>query len=251
METKVLEQEEIQAIKDLKVKREQLMADFGFIEIRIQELTLQKENLTYKTFMHTWKMKDGIQNLWDKTIPQKIDYEEYKLLSPDFYQLDDEDEFLESVNMDIYFYKDVYAKKGNTPDGEWVPKMVSNHVCMLESQKRGLSMVQTAISKGDKYKFIMFIRPDMLLHNNFPIGLILDNPEKIHIPYCGPSEGINDHCAIMQYNVAHLYGNRIDELSDFRKNNGRIVGEKYCKFIISKYNMDVNIIDFKYYITRP
>ena len=113
---------------------------------------VQKENLTYKTFMHTWKMKDGIQNLWDKTIPQKIDYEEYKLLSPDFYQLDDEDEFLESVNMDIYFYKDVYAKKGNTPDGEWVPKMVSNHVCMLESQKRGLSMVQTAISKGDKYK---------------------------------------------------------------------------------------------------
>ena len=40
------EQEEIQAIKDLRVKREQLMSDFGFIEIRIQELTLQKENLT-------------------------------------------------------------------------------------------------------------------------------------------------------------------------------------------------------------
>jgi hypothetical protein len=45
METKVLEQEEIQAIKDLQVKREQLMADFGFIEMRIQELELQKENL--------------------------------------------------------------------------------------------------------------------------------------------------------------------------------------------------------------
>jgi hypothetical protein len=45
METKVLEQEEIQAIKDLQVKREQLMGDFGFIEMRIQELELQKENL--------------------------------------------------------------------------------------------------------------------------------------------------------------------------------------------------------------
>jgi len=45
METKVLEQEEIQAIKDLQTKREQLMADFGFIEMRIQELELQKENL--------------------------------------------------------------------------------------------------------------------------------------------------------------------------------------------------------------
>ena len=45
METKVLEQEEIQAIKDLQVKIEQLMSDFGFIEMRIQELELQKENL--------------------------------------------------------------------------------------------------------------------------------------------------------------------------------------------------------------
>ena len=45
METKVLEQEEIQSIKDLQVKREQLMGDFGFIEMRIQELELQKENL--------------------------------------------------------------------------------------------------------------------------------------------------------------------------------------------------------------
>jgi hypothetical protein len=45
METKVLEQEEIQAIKDLQTKKEQLMADFGFFEMRIQELELQKENL--------------------------------------------------------------------------------------------------------------------------------------------------------------------------------------------------------------
>lgn len=45
METKVLEQEEIQSIKDLQTQREQLMSDFGFIEMRIQELELQKENL--------------------------------------------------------------------------------------------------------------------------------------------------------------------------------------------------------------
>ena len=45
METKVLEQEEIQAIKDLQLKREQLLADFGFIEMKIQELELQKESL--------------------------------------------------------------------------------------------------------------------------------------------------------------------------------------------------------------
>lgn len=45
METKVLEQSEIQKIKELQAKRDQLMSDFGFIEMRIQELELQKENL--------------------------------------------------------------------------------------------------------------------------------------------------------------------------------------------------------------
>jgi len=57
--------------------------------------------------MHTWKMKDDIQNVWDRIIPQKIDYTDYKVLSPDFYTIDDEDKFLESINMDTYFYKDV------------------------------------------------------------------------------------------------------------------------------------------------
>ena len=45
MATQVLEQEEIQSIKDLQAQREKLMSDFGFIEMRIQELELQKENL--------------------------------------------------------------------------------------------------------------------------------------------------------------------------------------------------------------
>jgi hypothetical protein len=50
---------------------------------------LQKENLTYKTFMHTWKTRDNTQNVWETVIPQKIDYDEYTLLYPDEYTLDD------------------------------------------------------------------------------------------------------------------------------------------------------------------
>jgi hypothetical protein len=209
---------------------------------------LKKNNITYKTFMHTWKTKDHTQNVWEQTISQKIDYSEYNLFLPDFYNLDDEGEFLESINMDMYFYKDVWEKKGHAPDGEWLPRMVSNHVCMLESQKRGLSMVK---SSGDKFKFIMFIRPDITIHNELPIDSILSNADKIHLPNHSHHEGKNDQFAIIKYEDAYFFGNRIDELSDFRKENGRIVGEKYCKFIISKYNMKINEIDFQYSITRP
>ena len=212
---------------------------------------LQKKNITYKSFMHTWSTKDGTQNVWEETIPQKIDYSEYKLLSPDFYKIDDEDEFLESVNMDMYFYKDVWEKIGHSGNGEWLPRLVSNYICMLESQKRGFDMVKENSLKGDTFKFIMFIRPDITIHNELPIESILANPDKIHIPNHCHCEGLNDQCTIMKYEYAHIFGNRISELAEFRRTQGRIVAEKYCKFIIYKYNIPVNELDFQFSITRP
>jgi hypothetical protein len=209
---------------------------------------LKREKLSYKTFMHTWKTKDGTQNVWQNIIPQKIDYTEHLLLSPDFYTIDDENEFLDGINMDNYFYKDA---TDNIPDGWGEPKMVSNHICMLESQKRAFSMVAANVMKGDKFKFVMFIRPDITIHNELPLYTILVNHDKIQIPNHNHFAGANDQFAILNYEHACIYGRRIDELADFRKKRGRIVGENYCKFIISKYNMEVNELDFQYTITRP
>jgi stress response protein YsnF len=45
MTTKVLTPEEIQTLKAVQEKRFQLTDKFGIVELRIQELELQKENL--------------------------------------------------------------------------------------------------------------------------------------------------------------------------------------------------------------
>ena len=45
MEKQVLTQEELQELKNIRAKKDQLMADFGFLEVQIQELELQKEGL--------------------------------------------------------------------------------------------------------------------------------------------------------------------------------------------------------------
>jgi mRNA-degrading endonuclease RelE of RelBE toxin-antitoxin system len=45
MENKVLTQEELQSLKKLQETRNQLVSDFGFTEIQIQELELQKDTL--------------------------------------------------------------------------------------------------------------------------------------------------------------------------------------------------------------
>lgn len=45
METKVLTQEELQSLKAIQEKRIQLTEQFGLIEMRVQEIGLQKEFL--------------------------------------------------------------------------------------------------------------------------------------------------------------------------------------------------------------
>lgn len=213
---------------------------------------LDHNNLTYIKFLHTWSTKNGIQNVWEDTIQTNIDYDEYKLLNPDFYKRDSEEDFLESINMDDFFYKDVWNRIGHSADGEWLPKMVSNHLCMLESQKRGVEMIEDYIKKtGTKPKYIIFVRPDVNLNNDFPLSQIVLNEETINLPNHSHHEGLNDQFAIIHFKHASIYGKRINELAEFRKNNGRIVGEKYIKFIIKKYKLPINIINFDYTIIRP
>ena len=212
---------------------------------------LEQNNLSYKKFMHTWKTSDNKQYIWDKIIREPIDYNEYMLLSPDYYKIDSQDDFLNNVNMDNYFYKDAWDKKGNSREGEWLVGLVRNHICALESMKRGIEMVEGCMINGDTFKYIMFIRPDIEIKTTLPLNDILSNQEKITIANFEHYEGYNDRFAIMNYNNACIYGKRIDELADFRKVSGRIVSEKYVKYIIDKYNLQVNFINFNFDIIRP
>jgi hypothetical protein len=117
--------------------------------------------------------------------------------------------------------------------------------------KRGLELVESSMQVGNKYKYIMFVRPDCWIHTELPLYSILPNLTKINIPNRDHNEGCNDRFAIMNYTNAVLYGKRINEIAEFRKANGRIVSEKYVKFIINKYKIPVNLINFNFDLIRP
>ena len=212
---------------------------------------LRVNNLTYKTFIHTWKTKGNIQRVWEKTITQPIDYNEYKLLNPDFYKIDNQEDYMRTVDFSKYFYKEIWNTKGHNEDGEWLPGLIENHLCALESQKRGLEMVEDFVSVGNKFKYVMFLRPDVLITNKLPLREIFSRPCEISIPNNNHNEGYNDRFAIINYEKATIYGKRIYEIDKFRKTNGRIVSEKYLKFIITKYNLKLNLINFTFDIVRP
>jgi hypothetical protein len=80
---------------------------------------LKHHNVTFKIFMHTWKTNNNKQRVWNDIAKKDIDYSEYTFLNPDVYQIDNQDDFMSTINMDNYFYKHLYQKFGDSSIGEY------------------------------------------------------------------------------------------------------------------------------------
>ena len=198
--------------------------------------------------MHTWYTKSK-QRVWETELSIPIDYNEYKLLNPAYYRIDDQDTFTDALDFGQYFYEPVWIEKGDSPDGEWLPKLILNHLCALESQKRVTYMV---LESRNKYDLILYIRPDALLLTPFPVKMLLNIQEgDILIPNFDHCEGYNDRCAVMHVKTAPLYGKRINGIIDYRRTQGGIVSEKYVKYICDKNQLNVILIDFHFELIRP
>jgi hypothetical protein len=75
MEKKVLTQEEITQLKNIREKRVQLVESFGILESRIQEINLQKENLKNNLKQLIQEETDLGKNLQQKYGDGSIDLE--------------------------------------------------------------------------------------------------------------------------------------------------------------------------------
>ena len=203
---------------------------------------LDEKKITYKKFMHTWKTGDGSQRVWRYKTREKINYEEYKLLEPHYYKIESQDEFMETINMNDYYYEQERKK-------EWDRTLLKNHICALGSEKRVFEMVKES---GLKFKYVMVIRPDSKFEMNIPIDKMLDLKEKeFSISDHRHYEGYNDRFMISNFNDAHIYLNRIDEMKEGRSVSGRITAEKYLKYTLKKHSCIVKKVRFPFQLIRP
>lgn len=211
---------------------------------------LKQNNISYKTFMHTWNTNNK-QRIFNDHIETPVNINDYKIIQPDHYQIDDQDVFEKSICIKDYFDAQLFHDKGDCEDGEWFPLLIINHLCSLESQKRSIQMVESSVSKGNSYKLIMFLRPDVFIKTPLPVESFLLNSDKINIPNENHFEGYNDRFAIMNYENSIIYGKRINGIKEYRTKYGRIVSEKYIKYILDQHNIKVNLLDFNFDIVRP
>lgn len=200
---------------------------------------LKENGHTYDVFIHTWRT--STPRTWNRPDPP-IDEAEGNFLGPTRLQIDDQDEWLKTVNMADYFYSDVWAKYGdNRIHGEWRPDLLQNHICALESLQRAYSLLPT----DTRYDFIVFIRPDMELLAPFPAErLEAMGPHEILLTDSAHNEGYNDRFAVMRANVAEPYAFRMRTLKQYRKTRGRIVSEKVVKACIDNHYGPATMISF-------
>jgi hypothetical protein len=208
---------------------------------------LKENNIDFDTYMHTWETQNNVNIIWENVCNEPVDYEEYKLLNLNFYNIEKQYEFLNTINFENYFDKSLYDIYGGDTPHEWRPQLIRNHLCALESQKRVYKLV---LNSNKQYDFIIYIRPDVLVLNKFDINCLKQDFDII-IPDNDHHEGLNDRFAILPFNNSEKYSTRIDEIIEFRRNNGRIVSEKYVKFIVNKYYPNVKFLNFIMKIIRP
>jgi len=203
--------------------------------------SLKEESIVYDIFMHTWTTDRPY--IWNDPTNTPIDYEEYKLLNPNYYQIDKQDDFLKTITFSDYYYEQ-YANSQK----EWLPQLIKNHVCALESQKRVTDMVLNA---NKKYDYVIYLRPDVEIHSKLRLSYFPIYEKSISIPDNNHWDGYNDRFAITKFADCSYYGKRIDEIIEYRKNHGKIVSETYTRFTIDKYFGSVNFVPFLFDIIRP
>jgi hypothetical protein len=189
---------------------------------------LTEAGIEYDVYMHTWETSDNV--VWQTNTAYSEDEDSYALLGAKLFQKDSQDEFLESIDFSQYFYAHDYAARGHSHHGEWLPGLIRNHICALESQRRVFELAQNS---GITYDAFMVIRPDAYFTTPLDTSVFQRlNDSTLVVPGWFSFEGYNDRMAIGTFTPIRFYTHRLSDLPEFREKYGRIVAEKCLKLAV-------------------
>lgn len=186
---------------------------------------LKNNKIEYKIFLHTYYF-EGTHN--DRRTGERditLDFNEYKILNPDYYKIDNQDEIKKQINIQKY-HKFRYS---------YVLKTVENLICALYSQMKATELLQNC---NEKFDYVWYLRPDVIFKDNIPIHWFRwINPNRFIVPYFAHCGGINDRMAILTMDQALVYGKRFLQLEEYGKllRGRKISSERFIKWVMRKY----------------
>ena len=168
---------------------------------------LRQQNIEIIIYMHTYKVNSTYNNIRTNELQIQLDNDEYKLLRPNYIQIDDQDEIKKQINIEQYrTHRDPWNTDYNSVD---------NFICAMYSKQQLVSM----ISKSEqKFDYIMFLRPDVLYKNTINTSLFSHvRDHTICIPNFALYYHFNDRFAITNMITYKIYGSIFADLLEYSK----------------------------------
>ena len=194
---------------------------------------LKKLGYGYKIFLHTYEL-NNYKNIRTKESSTNIDNEEYKMLNPDYFLIENQDLVIESINPEKYrTHEDPWNTNYNSVD---------NFILGQYSKMKLTNMIEQSQINFD---YIMFLRPDVEYLHPLEYAYFNKVVEKnISIPKFGTYKPtrphFNDRFAITNQETYKIYGKVFYELFEISKKE-----PLHSETVLSKY-LTRNDVKYKY-----
>jgi hypothetical protein len=186
---------------------------------------LEDAKIDFDIYLHTYYFNGHYNNSHGNEKNIKLNFDEYKLLNPKFFKIQNQDVF--KKNTDFTKYYNNFKKKS-----DYTIQTYHNYICALNSLYQ---VTQLVIKNNIDYDYICYLRPDCKYTMKFNTRwLILAKKIKILIPRFAKHGGFNDRFFIGNYKQGIEIGNSILYLEHYIKNN-IFNAEKFRKWIIINY----------------
>ena len=201
--------------------------------------TFKDENILFDIFLHTYTFKNDYVNIrtGEKKMKKNIDNEEYKLLNPDYKQIDIQEDIIEKLNLKEYrSHPDPWKTNYNSVD---------NYILGCYSKKQLVKLIEKS---NNHYDYVIFLRPDCLYNIKFNTNFFRKvNDKTICTPdfHLWGKYKINDRFSICNMNNYKIYGNIFDSLLELSKIM-ELHSETILGYILKNNNIKVEKIKFSF-----
>jgi hypothetical protein len=202
---------------------------------------LNKNNIKYTIFLHTYHLNRPYTNIHGGEKNIDLDNNEYKLLKPDQYIIENQDVTMKRLNPDQFLTHGGWVK-------EKEPVQTShNFVLSLWSLKQ-----VTSLWEGKSFTHVMYCRPDVTYMSPLDIKWftktdIMYLPKYFKAGYNG--EFICDRFALGTPTIMSIYGNRYDELLSYSKKH-QLHSETFLGYTLKKHRIRHKDVHFIFVRTR-
>ena len=197
---------------------------------------LDDKNIEYKIFLHTYVFDSAYNNPRANERNIKLDFDEYKLLNPDYVEIDNQDQIKKQIGLEKY----------RTQKDPWETNYVSvdNYLCAMYSKKRLGQMLQASNQQFDAY---LFLRPDVMFLNNFDVRyLTLIRNDVVCIPNFALFPKFNDRAFLCSKHNVYKYTNLFDELYVYSKTHELHSERSQYNLLVFLHKLKIQYIPFHF-----